>query len=76
MTAASAKRSEKVAKAGRTKHVVKNPPGALNAWNGLVTSITNDVKLFSPLPQLSHAAACGYYDRAVPPCDRTNARMS
>jgi hypothetical protein len=46
-TAASAKRSEKRAKVDRPKHVTKRIPGALNAWNGLVTSITNDVNEFN-----------------------------
>jgi hypothetical protein len=46
-TAASAKRSEKAAKVDRTKHVVKHLAGTLNAWNGLVTSITNDVNEFN-----------------------------
>jgi hypothetical protein len=46
-TAASAKRSEKAAKADQTKHLVKHIPLALSAWNGLVTSITNDVNEFN-----------------------------
>jgi len=46
-SAASAKRSEKAAKAARTEHLKKPDPGILNAWNALVSSITTDVKEFN-----------------------------
>ena len=46
-TAASAKRSEKAASVARAKHVKNQVPGALHAWNALVTSITNDVTEFN-----------------------------
>jgi hypothetical protein len=45
--AASAKRIEKAAKAEGTKHAKKQVPGALNAWNALVSSITKDVNEFN-----------------------------
>jgi hypothetical protein len=45
--AASAKRSENKASGARTKHVKTQVPGALHAWNGLVTSITEDVNEFN-----------------------------
>jgi hypothetical protein len=45
--AALAKRGEKVAKAARTEHPKKQAPGTLNAWNALVSSITNDVDEFN-----------------------------
>jgi hypothetical protein len=45
--AASAKRIEKKAGGAGTEHVKKQVPGALNAWNGLVTSITEDVNEFN-----------------------------
>jgi len=45
--AASAKRSEKVANVDRTEHLKKQPPGALKAWNALVSSIANDVNEFN-----------------------------
>jgi len=45
--AASAKRSTKATKAERTAHLKKQIPGALDAWNGLVSSITNDVSEFN-----------------------------
>jgi len=43
--AASAKRS--AAKAGRTEHLEKQIPGALEAWNALVSSIKSDVSYFN-----------------------------
>ncbi len=46
-TAASAKRSEKVAGFARTKPVKKRLPGTLDAWNALVASITIDVNEFN-----------------------------
>ena len=45
--AASAKRSEKAAKADRTEHLKKQVPGTLNAWNALVSAITKDVSEFN-----------------------------
>jgi hypothetical protein len=45
--AASVGRSDKAAKVGRTEHPKKQVAGALNAWNALVTSITNDVNEFN-----------------------------
>jgi hypothetical protein len=45
--AVSAKRMEKAAKADRTKHLKKQVPGTLNAWNALVSSITKDVNEFN-----------------------------
>jgi hypothetical protein len=45
--AASAKRSEKAAKAGRKEQLKKQAPGTLNAWNALVSSITSDVNEFN-----------------------------
>ena len=46
-SAASAKRSAKTAKADRTGHPKKQPPGTLNAWNALVSVITKDVNEFN-----------------------------
>jgi hypothetical protein len=45
--AASAKRSERVAKADRTENLKQQAPGTLRAWNALVSSITNDVNEFN-----------------------------
>jgi len=45
--AAAAKKMEKVGKAEGTKHAKKHVPGVLNAWNGLVSSITKDVNDFN-----------------------------
>jgi hypothetical protein len=46
-TAALAKRNAKAAKVNQTKHPKDQIPGALNAWNGLVSSITSDVNEFN-----------------------------
>jgi len=43
--AASAKRS--AAKVSRTVHLKKQLPGALDAWNGLISSIKDDVSYFN-----------------------------
>ncbi len=45
--AALAKRGAKAAKAPRTEHLRKQIPGALDAWNALVSSIANDVSEFN-----------------------------
>jgi hypothetical protein len=45
--AASAKRSAKATKAGRKEHPKNQIPGALDAWNALVSSITNDISEFN-----------------------------
>ena len=45
-SAASARKSEKVAK-DRTEHAQRQIPGALNAWNALVSVITKDVNEFN-----------------------------
>lgn len=44
---ASARRSEKAAKAGRRELAKKQAPGTLKAWSELVSSITNDVGEFN-----------------------------
>jgi hypothetical protein len=44
---ASARRSEKAAKVDRTEHAKKQVPGALNAWNALISVITKDVNEFN-----------------------------
>ncbi len=47
LAAASAKRSEKVTKVDPTEYSKKQNPGALKTWNGLVSSIINDVNEFN-----------------------------
>lgn len=44
---ASARKNEKAAKAEQTGHTKKQPPGALNAWNALVSVITKDINEFN-----------------------------
>jgi hypothetical protein len=46
-SAASAKKSEKAAKVDRAEHLKKQVPGALKAWNSLISSITKDVNEFN-----------------------------
>ncbi len=46
-TAASVERSAKAAKVDRKDHAKKQVPGALNAWNALVSVITKDVNEFN-----------------------------
>jgi hypothetical protein len=46
-SAASARKSEKAAKADRTEHAKKQIPGALNAWNALVSVINKDISEFN-----------------------------
>jgi hypothetical protein len=46
-TAALDKKSEKGSNVARKEHLKKPIPGTLNAWNTLVSSITNDVNEFN-----------------------------
>ncbi len=46
-SAASAKKSENAAKVDQTEHAKKQIPGALNAWNALVSVINKDVNEFN-----------------------------
>lgn len=55
--AASSKRSAKAAKGERIEHLKKQIPCALDAWNALVSSITNDVCEFNKRKERAGQAA-------------------
>jgi HSP20 family molecular chaperone IbpA len=55
--ATSAKKSAKATKGERTEHLKKQIPGALDAWNELVSSLANDVSEFNKHKERAGQAA-------------------
>ena len=64
--AASAKRSAKATEAERTAHLQKQIPGALDAWNALVSSITKDIGDFNRHKKRAGQAAVHMSQKAFP----------